>query len=465
MSIGPPSFLFSGLDAETLSLYQELESLGGGETKLASLEHYGLVYPSIKNTKKPDDYQTLWSYDHSIGFRDIQAPKDAAMNENIKHYPVNGSSYMAEDEELMENEFVQTLSEKVSSWINDGYNTCVINLGMRNNGKTKVFFDAFGQKKFQPNSPSHSPSAMIELILQNIFHYKRTHENEYMTTIGVSCWVLKQNQLIDLMVPYSSSQNPLEFSIIECPSYEIALELIHKARSRCKGCLSNTSTSSTSSFERLAEEEKTHFFLRIFSHKEPKNSGLREESKKSYGPSDPALIASLEKEDLFRSQPNRGVLSSFYFVDLIGVTSLESKYFQHLSNSDKIIVRERNSQLNLLFQLFQQMAKVSNSNNLDDLKHPTPPFEKPPSHSIATSARESKLTTILAPIIQGNMKLFVLSFYRNGEAYHKETKYLLHALSNLPKIKNPVYRYKVSLLTLCFFFLLVLIRFSILFLS
>ena len=61
-----------------------------------------------------------------------------------------------------------------------------------------------------------------------------------------------------------------------------------------------------------------------------------------------------------------------------------------------------------------------------------------------TSARDSKLTTILAPIIQGNVKTSLLLFLQDGASLASETHNLLNALNDVTDILSACLRVKVS---------------------
>jgi hypothetical protein len=61
-----------------------------------------------------------------------------------------------------------------------------------------------------------------------------------------------------------------------------------------------------------------------------------------------------------------------------------------------------------------------------------------------TSARDSKLTTILAPIIQGNVKTSLLLFLQDGASHAAETYNLLNALNGVTEIISACMKIKVS---------------------
>jgi hypothetical protein len=61
-----------------------------------------------------------------------------------------------------------------------------------------------------------------------------------------------------------------------------------------------------------------------------------------------------------------------------------------------------------------------------------------------TSARDSKLTTILAPIIQGNVKTSVLLFLQDGAQSANETQNLLNSFNGVTDIISACLRIKVS---------------------
>ena len=57
----PPSYLYSGLDKETIELTNELDDLGGGDVKISNMK----LYVSIDTQIKATDRQVLWNYFHA----------------------------------------------------------------------------------------------------------------------------------------------------------------------------------------------------------------------------------------------------------------------------------------------------------------------------------------------------------------------------------------------------------------
>jgi hypothetical protein len=482
MSLTPPSFLFSGIDEETLQLHQELESLGGGSAKITPMELYSFILPSrttVSSSSKQQN-QVLWNYQTSIGCRDINLPKDAASSTNMRFYPVSGVAFLPEhSREVREqpyNDLSTDLCDKICEWLNNGYNCCLLNIGMRNAIKTTSFFADLGRsccsvekenerilsslsRRDSGSSTYHLSieanadlsNCFYSVIMKNLFYYSSLshQQTNYCYSIGLSCWVLTSpssgitsstdsaagSELIDLMIPYSNNSDPLNFAIIDCPSYEMAMLLMHEARKRAKGCLSQKQgeTIGIEGGKRMDESERCHFFARILIHKQFRKEGGEAEK-----------VGMKKENDL-------GGLSCLYLVDLIGLTNIDNKYFKTVvSNKERMIIRERNQHLQSLFSIFSEMEKLCKRT----LLRSSSPFENnslgsssaPSSisssdHALLTSlGRSNKLATLLSPILQGNVKTFLISYLRDDEKHAQETKNILNALSPcITNIQSAVY--------------------------
>lgn len=426
----PPSFVYAGIDEETLRLQEELQALGGGKTKLSTVDVYGVILPNQGNER-----QTLWTYDQTIGLRDISLPPDSAKIDNIHHYPVNGCTSLSadEDEELSQTDLGQSLSENICHWMTDGYNTCLLGLGMRNRYKTKSLFGHSGHSLYKIDA---IPTSLYEIVMKSLFHYQKTHDRDFYCQIALSCWVVQKDQLIDLMVPHSPSEShkgkALDFSSIPCPTYETSLHLLHEARLRCKGCLSYCKDSEK---DPIKESEKAHCFVRILLHKQPRTSSSH----------------STSSSPVYQESDN-GILSCFYLIDLVGFTNIEKKYYQSLSTSEKVIVRERNLHLTAILQLLEDMAKLNQPSIAQVSSYPPVSVKEGIIKLKDTTTNQSYhhrniLMTLLAPIIQGNVKSFLLYFLQDSSkisGFNENKKFLHHGSDVVyQKIKIPLYHIEV----------------------
>jgi hypothetical protein len=440
----PPSFLFAGLDGETLKLSEELQALGGGDAKTCGMSLYCCI-----NEKDEDDYQTLWDYDHSIGFRDISLPRSHPSSSNMHYFSVAGtakghsSSAAAASGNFANIHLMTDLSDQLLNWVHDGFNACIVTTGTRGTGKTMTLFGDIGKPSYHLSSSSSSSSSptnapMIQQIFNALFHHKNiamtktksiamtnSTSSSSILSIALSAWMLQENRMVDLMVPISTSHDPLDFACIECPDIHTTLQLLHEARSRAIGCLSWDS-SQIKVDPNVIESQKAHFFCRILLHNRPATAG----------------------------NSQQGVLSSLYIADLVGLTSIESKYFKSLSDSTKAIIRNRNLQLHSLFQIIkemQEMSQIAATTHLtagDQLQRYQPLAQ---TIKRSTSARNSKLTILLAPILQGNMKTTFLHFMKDGERYYQEQKNVFQQVIRVNDIQTACYKCKVSLVFVIFF--------------
>lgn len=407
----PPNFLFSGIDQEILNLDEELKALGGGDAELSSMELYAFI-----NEVETSDYQVLWPHGSSIGLRDINQAKVNSMPRSMKYYNVKGSCFISE-KNACNTDMANDITENLSHWVNNGFNGCFMNIGSLYSGKSFNLFGELGMPSFKLTNRSIYNTISIS-ILQSIFHASLISESSIKTTIAISIWTLQDNKFVDLLSDITEKTDPFDFSLVECHDIHHTISLIHEARSRSPGCWANNDQ-----HKFIEGRSECDFFIRITIIKR-------------------SLINSPLK---FSSENLTETVNYLYLVDLVEYISIESKEFKILSDKEKIVCRNRNFQLSTLFQVIDEMnvvsrkAKASGLSILDQIKN----LSNEKTIIGKTSARNSKLTTLLAPILQGNMKTIWNLYLNDGEKYYTETKHLISHICLVSEIISACYKSKV----------------------
>lgn len=407
----PPSFLYSGIDQETIKLNNELNELGGGNTQVSNIK----LYASINSSLKKDDHQVLWDYRTMIGIRDINLPRNSPITKSMKYYPLNSiHTYpFSDDNYRPPSNLFSNIADDMIQTINDGFNSSLISIGMNNNiNKSKLIFGRFGMD----NTTTIESNCIVNHILTQLYDQANHNTTNMITTIALSSWFIQSdNKMIDLMIPIVSNNiEPLQFCSIEAPTIDIAYQLLHESRSRAPGCLPITNNS-------LIESKKGNYFCRILIHKQLKSN---------------------------ISNDDQGTLSYLYIIDLNNMVSVEDKYFKRLNIEDQILCRANNLQLQTLFKILQEMRTLSMKaqineytpiessfsllNRTNNQLHEQGYNNKKNSNHInyesiikITSARESKLTSILAPLIQGSYHLYATKRYIHIYIHIRLTIYIL----------------------------------------
>lgn len=410
-----PSFLFSGIDKETLSLSDELNSMGGGDAQASHLEIHAVVNSNLSK----NDTQLLWPYDNMIGLRNVSLPVGSPVTKNMKYVQVD-SVTVHNGTPAVNQEFADIASD-ASHWVAEGFNSCIFSLGMRVTGKTTAMFGNFGLQ-LDAHGVGNSLAATV---LSSLFENKKSSfkRRESTITIAISAWSVVQDKIIDLIAPSTEGREPLDFASVECPDLATAHQILHECRARAPGCLPNN--------HQVHEAHRGHFFLRILLHTQ------------SFGST---------------AHSDTGNVSYIYLVDLLGLASMDNTRFNRLPEEERIFTRANNLQLQCLIKVLGEMRALSTA----AATNPFSPAEtalttmhassrgttqhNPAHQSIMkmTSARDSKLTTILAPIIQGNVKNTLLLFLQDGASVANETQNLLNAVNGVTGIVSACLRIKVS---------------------
>ena len=427
-----PSFLFSGIDKETLSLSDELNSMGGGDAQASHLE----IHAIVNNNLSKNDTQLLWPYDNMLGVRNVALPAGSPVTKSMKYVQVD--SVTVHNGAPAEKAAFSDIALDASHWVAEGFNSCIFTLGMRSTGKTTAMFGNFGMQ-IESNAVGNSLAATV---LHSLFENKKSalKRRESSITIAISAWSVVQDKIIDLVAPSTEGREPLDFASVECPDLATAHQIMHECRSRAPGCLPND--------QHVHESHRGHFFLRILLHTQSLDSTAHSDT---------------------------GNISYIYLVDLLGLASIDNTRFNRLSEDERISTRANNLQLQCLIKVLGEMRALSSAAatnpfspaetalttlHASSVNHNTQTRNNTHNqghsqahHSIMkmTSARDSKLTTILAPIIQGNVKNTLLLFLQDGASVASETQNMLNVVNGVTEIVSACLRIKVSELVGCFF--------------
>jgi hypothetical protein len=80
-----PSFYYSGVDSNIKSLSDELESLGGGDARVAPLELNCVIDDRIDSKQG----QVLWPLGKAVALRDPKIPRNQPVAESMKYFTVS----------------------------------------------------------------------------------------------------------------------------------------------------------------------------------------------------------------------------------------------------------------------------------------------------------------------------------------------------------------------------------------
>jgi len=320
-TMSAPSFLYSGIDKETLSLSDELNSMGGGDAQASHLEMHAIV----NNNLSKHDSQLIWPYENILGLRDVSLPVGSPVSKSMKYFQVD--SVTAHNGLPAEKQEFVNVALDGSHWVSEGFNSCIFSMGMRGSGKTAAMFGSFGMQQEERGIPQ----CLAGAVLESLFERKNSALNrrENVTTIAISAWSVVHDRITDLIAPVATDREPLDFASVECPDLSTACRILHEARSRAPGCLAHGREGNDSH-----ERHRGHFFLRILLHQK-------------------------DLRDHTHISNTDGTISYMYLVDLLGLATTDNAQFSRLSEEERIATRANNLQLQCLFKVLGEMRTLS----------------------------------------------------------------------------------------------------------
>ena len=454
------NFLYSGLDKDTSALALELESLGGGDATLGRFDVHAVVDDRLDPNEK-SSAKVLWVHGKTIGIRDAFLPKSAPSSDIMTYASLSSTSKFST---FVQNPSKSPLNPKgIVEWVLDGFNACVLSYGGRNVGKSLAFYGPEQRPVLaDPIVPGNVASqeqnnsvSLVSILLRNIYELAglprsasssikptlnsrlknnlksvdasfadNQHEGRSGTTVGISCWAVRASGVVDLCkVQATESYAPSDknkerdYCVIECQSLDAALSVVAAARARCPGVHTMGRPTKGNKMFVQSEAQRAHFFLRVIVHRE----GVRDLSRSSsLSPQEPASL-----------------LSHLHVVDLLGIASPEADpQFSRLSESDRIARREHALQMQAFARILGQMRNTANA----AAKQPTNVDPRDAVIPTITSGRDSLLTSILAPIIQGNCRTVLVTFLKDGEEHYRTSKATLMVCDGLGHLLQPCHR-------------------------
>lgn len=395
-----PSYFYSGLDEDTIKLSKELDSLGGGDAKALTMDVIAIV---ANERAKKKGSQCIWNYGSSVGLRDVFAPKSSTIDDSIKCYRV---SQTLPFDALNSNDSVHYLDKPVNLFF-QGFNSCVITYGERGSGKSfSMFGTSYNVKDIF--CLDDIPHCFAHSFLRELFFTVENSRDKVI--VGLSAWFLQGQNVVDVCTSEKTDRG-LDFATISCPDLLTALEVLRVARSRCPSGVAAYDSNSTVP----DDSNSAHFFFRVILH----------------------------TEYLVGSRQGTSRTSSFHIVDLTGTASVDDVGFNKLTDVNKYARRDRHLQFQSLNKVLLEMKDSNKNPKLTVSESLLQPWSKNAisnSPLKVTSARDSKLTMLLAPLLQGNCYTTWLLYLLDGEDHFSSSRQSLLAFDGCTEINIPLHR-------------------------
>jgi len=454
------TYLYSGLDAQTSALALELESLGGGDAALGRFEVHAVIDERLDPREK-SSAKVLWVHGKTVGIRDAFLPKSAASADSMAYASVSSTSKFST---FVQNPAKSPLDpQAIVSWVLDGFNACVLSYGSRGVGKSLAFFgqevgpvlaDPMGPGSVAPQAQAYDSPSLAATMLRQLYEQSglprsstssvapslqarlkglevptsdSQHVGGHGTTVGISCWAVHAGSVVDLcrvqaahsFAPLADKGKPREHCVIECPSLDAALAVVAAARERSAGVHTHgrAPVGKKAPAVGASEAQRGHFFLRVVVHRESTRDLSRTSSLSQNTPA--------------------SLLSHLHVVDLLGTAPPEADpQFARLPEADRIARREHALQLQAFTRTLGQIRNVAraSANVAADVD------PRDASVPTVTSGRDSVLTSILAPILQGNCKTAMVLFLKDGEKHYRASKAALLVCDGMSGLLQPCHR-------------------------
>jgi hypothetical protein len=367
---------------------RELESLGGGDTRIGNLELYCRVKPIDGNGGSA--HQVVDSLDETqLAVRDPRYPADTPAEKAVRHYKVTkvlGTSSANQD-------LYHSLGDSVLEWLLSGFNASIIGYGQVGTGKTHSLF----------GDGAHN-AGLFGHTLEGIFNHVQESGEPWLFNVGLSCWEVLGNEVVDLFDLDQShvgggSGNSLSFNTVGVASTEVGMEMLHVAQAKSANWRKSRAGESP---PMAALPNRAHLFVRVVVYEASKRRA-----------------------------------STVHLVDLVGTAPLHSggtlaNSGGSAASSSGEAEAERRSNSRQLLAFSRVIAEL--------VQEDSAPVPREGSNAVLTAARESRLTQILGPLLAANSKTFMLATMMAGAESYLETVNTLRVMQRAQKVASACMR-------------------------
>ena len=340
-----------------LDLSAELDSLGGGDARIGEAAVYCRVRPA-----EPGD-ETIVDADGShVLVHDPRGRADAPSQQSVRRFRVSADAALDPDERGSQAALFDSLGNAALEWVLQGFNATVVAHGETGSGKTHSLFGPHGVL-----GRSFAEQALCGRVLETLFNLMTPSSP---LSVAISCWEVRHSGVVDLLAPDEAAAAAAvaaggDFAAVQAPTLQEALELVALGLGRSL----NWGAAGQQGAPPSALPNRASLFVRFSLYDE-----------------------------------NRRGLASLHLVDLVGTAPLGSGHAASAAALD--YERRCLSQHLLCFnrvvsELSQQQAGASGTKVI--------------------SARDSKLTQILAPLLTGSARTFFLACVRPQPQHYLET--------------------------------------------
>lgn len=285
---------------------------------------------------------------------------------------------------LLRPEEVRLVREAVNEVLG-GFGRCLVTFGERGTGKTRLLFGP------GTSADPASPQGLVGAFLSEVFAELVGKEGVRDSAVALAACLVRGNRVEDVFGGGGGRQRQRveDLALVDCPTLSVAEELLRRAVRRAAGGQSS--------------EDRAHLVLRV-------------------------LVHQTRTTDL----PGEGLVGSLVVADMVGTSPVTGAEFSRLGEEDRIRRRLLALHLHTLVRVLEQMSEASQR---AEVCGPLEEADAP----LVTAARDSALTSLLCPVLQGNAATAVLALVGNGEEHFAATKRTLIALEPVLRISCAVY--------------------------
>ena len=370
---------------ELIELTEELDALGGGDTRIGEATVYCRIRPA-----QPGEETVAAADGGHVLVRDHRSAPDAPAQQSVRRFRV--SAALDPETAASQEALFEVLGSEALRWVLDGFNATVIAHGETGSGKTYTLFGPNGV-----TGRSFEQQALCGRTLERL--YGAIGPSSPLS-LAVSCWEVRHSGVIDLLAPDDApasaaggtAATAADFATVRAPSLQEAVQLLALAQSR-----SVNWSASGAAAQPSALPNRASLFVRL----------------------------SLYDAD-------RRSLSSLVLVDLVGTAPLGSTaagaasadYERRCLNQHLLCFNR------VVSELSQQQAVAPSAPNGGGGG----------GGAKLLSARDSKLTQTLAPLLAGSSRTFLLACVRPQPQHHLETTNTLRIATRALSIRTACMR-------------------------